>query len=285
MYWYPGSLRCHAMPTLSQGSSLLAALVGLAVGVTSTLMVQHSSGDGLILAGELSEARRTIGILKGQLAHCAAIPAIAASTTAIAATSSAMKSQPQQLWTDTPDHRRLKAKLDGVVNARGEAMLAIANDVMMCTNRKTCWWNGGNVLETFLDSVARLKVRNALIITLDDATEAFCVKHGGAASIRMELPVPTAQQGSRGANMISTLKYGLLRQALLMGFSILVVVRRQGAFESSPWLIGASSRRRVPSQPSAHSHARRHGDDTRAAARFSARPFSGFRPRLATRPV
>ena len=39
----------------------------------------------------------------------------------------------------------------------------------------------------------------------------------------MQLPVPAAQQGSRGANMISTLKYGLLRSALLMGFAILVV--------------------------------------------------------------
>jgi hypothetical protein len=97
----------------------------------------------------------------------------------------------------------------------------------------------------------RASPAQVVVITLDDATEQFCRSHDGAASIRMELyisprrsvpaveasptqadgcrssaparPVPTAQQGSRGANMISTLKYGLLRQALLMGFSILVV--------------------------------------------------------------
>ena len=103
-------------------------------------------------------------------------------------------------------------------------MLGIANDVMMCTNRKTCWWNGGNVLETFLKGVTRLGIKNSVTITLDDATEQFCRDFPGeVTSIRMELPVPTAQQGSRGANMISTLKYGLLRQALLMGFSVLVV--------------------------------------------------------------
>ena len=39
-----------------------------------------------------------------------------------------------------------------VANERDEVMLAIANDVMMCTNRKTCWWNGGNILETFLQA-------------------------------------------------------------------------------------------------------------------------------------
>ena len=66
------------------------------------------------------------------------------------------------------------------------------------------------------------------MLTLDDATEAFCQKFGGGGSfavpsLRMEMPVPTAQQGSRGANMISTLKYGLLKQTLLMGFSVMVV--------------------------------------------------------------
>ena len=102
-------------------------------------------------------------------------------------------------------------------------MLALANDVMMCTNRKTCWWNGGNVLETFLKASRRLQLLNVVVITLDDETHSFCNSQGGAPCMRMELPVPSAQQGSRGANMISTLKYGLLRQALLMGFAILVV--------------------------------------------------------------
>ena len=70
-----------------------------------------------------------------------------------------------QRWTDTPDHRRLHATLSKVANARGEIMVALANDVMMCTNRKTCWWNGGNVLETFLKGVSRLKVSNVVVVT------------------------------------------------------------------------------------------------------------------------
>jgi len=99
--------------------------------------------------------------------------------------------------------------------------------VMMCTNRKTCWWGGGNILETFLTALKRINLKNYVMLTLDDETEAFCQKFGGGSfavpSLRMEMPVPTAQQGSRGANMISTLKYGLLKQTLLMGFSVMVV--------------------------------------------------------------
>uniref|UniRef100_A0A6T0ADR2 Nucleotide-diphospho-sugar transferase domain-containing protein n=2 Tax=Emiliania huxleyi TaxID=2903 RepID=A0A6T0ADR2_EMIHU len=144
-----------------------------------------------------------------------------------AAASAAAGSTPPMPGLGKPDNtetnRKLEAALQRVANERKEVMLSLANDVMMCTNRKTCWWNGGNVLETFLESLRRLQLRNSLVITLDDATEAFCTKRGDAPSLRLELPVPSAQQNSRGANMISTLKYGLLRQSLLMGFSILVV--------------------------------------------------------------
>ena len=102
-------------------------------------------------------------------------------------------------------------------------MVALANDVMMCTNRRTCWWNGGNILETFLRSMKRIGLTNYAIITLDDETESFCRNFGSVPSLRLELPVPKAQHNSRGANMISTLKYGMLKQSLLMGFSVLVV--------------------------------------------------------------
>ena len=128
-----------------------------------------------------------------------------------------------QAWDDTDDNRRIHLLLTRVANVHGEVMVALANDVMMCSNPKTCWWNGGNILETFLKANARLKLQNAVVITLDDATEAFCQKFGSVNSLRLSLPVPKAQEGSRGANMISTLKYGLLKQILLMGFSCLVV--------------------------------------------------------------
>jgi len=127
--------------------------------------------------------------------------------------------QPEQSETN----RKLRTAYERVANERKEVMIALTNDVMMCTNRKTCWWNGGNILETFLEQARRVRLTNYVIVTLDDETETFCRNFGGVPSLRLELPVPTAQQNSRGANMISTLKYGLLKQSLLMGFSILVV--------------------------------------------------------------
>lgn len=114
---------------------------------------------------------------------------------------------------DTETNRKLRAALSAAANSRGEVMLALTNDVMMCTNRKTCWWSGGNILETFLQQARRIGLTNYLIVTLDDETERFCRGFGGVPSLRLELPVPSAQQNSRGANMISTLKYGLLKQA------------------------------------------------------------------------
>jgi hypothetical protein len=129
----------------------------------------------------------------------------------------------KQRWEATPTNLKLNAILAERANARGEAMLALANDVMMCSNRKSCWWSGGNIFETFLKSLQRVKVTNVVVITLDDATHQFCTSFGSVGCLRLDMPVPKAQQGSRGANMISTLKYDLLRQALLMGFAILVV--------------------------------------------------------------
>lgn len=126
-------------------------------------------------------------------------------------------------WERSESNVRMHAMLERLANPKREIMLALANDVMMCTNRKTCWWNGGNILRDFLRNLQRLEVRNYVVVTLDNATEDFCQDFGGVNSLRLELPVPTAQQGSRGANMISTLKYGLLSSLLLMKASVLVV--------------------------------------------------------------
>lgn len=146
-----------------------------------------------------------------------------ADAAAAAATHATTDTATAATWDDTPTNRKLYEALARTASPSREAMLALANDVMMCSNPKTCWWNGGNVLKTFLEGTRRLEVRNQLIVSLDDETHNFCLGFGGINSLRLEMPVPSAQQKTRGANMISTLKYGLIKQALLMGYSILVV--------------------------------------------------------------
>ena len=204
--------------------TLLLAAVGLLVCAVLTLKVTMGapSTDSAKLS-ELAEARRTIRQLQQQLQaqhRRLAQPPDAGPSSAAA---SALVSPAKQRWEATPTNLKLNAILAERANARGEAMLALANDVMMCSNRKSCWWSGGNIFETFLKSLQRVKVTNVVVITLDDATHQFCTSFGSVGCLRLDMPVPKAQQGSRGANMISTLKYDLLRQALLMGFAILVV--------------------------------------------------------------
>lgn len=101
-----------------------------------------------------------------------------------------------------------------------EVMIGLANDVMLCTNPKTCWWNGGNILKDFLDVLAAVHVKNYVIVALDDNTAKF-LKSYGAKYVRME-PETTAQDGTRGANQVSALKFGLLSKILRAGYSVLI---------------------------------------------------------------
>ena len=205
--------------------AVLPAAMGLVTGVmlTVTVTMPGSGRDSALTDAQekIRQLHRQLSLQQRQLKVSGDL-GLAVDADSVKPTALATVIQ-TRTWTDTPDHRRLHELLKKVANSQGEVMVALANDVMMCSNRKTCWWNGGNVLDTFLKSVIRLKVTNVVIITLDDETEAFCNRFPTVSSLRLDLPVPKAQQGSRGANMISTLKYSLLRQALLMGFSVLVV--------------------------------------------------------------
>ena len=48
-----------------------------------------------------------------------------------------------------------------------------ANGIMICTNKTICWWNGGNILESFLQIIDHNKITNHLIGVMDDETEAY----------------------------------------------------------------------------------------------------------------
>ena len=147
---------------------VVTAATGLCVGAMLSRMATFANlGQGAPHLGELAEARRVILELKQQLKQqqpsvpSAAAPCPGGRELAPAPTTT-------DRWTHTPENERLRTALASVANSRGEVMLALANDVMMCSNRKTCWWNGGNVLDTFLKSLQRLKVTNVVVITLDD---------------------------------------------------------------------------------------------------------------------
>ena len=87
---------------------------------------------------------------------------------------------------------------------RGEVMLALSNDVMLCNNPSTCWWDEGNILESFLDVTwRRLGVRNLVLAVLDDATEAYMKKHWPEVHrFRPDLDIPSTQDGTHPAKSL-----------------------------------------------------------------------------------
>lgn len=114
----------------------------------------------------------------------------------------------------------LKAAADG----RREVMLGLANGVMICQNTTICWWNGGNILHAFLEDLPKAGVKNFLLAVLDDETERYVARH--FPHVHRFRPkraaIPASQKNSHPANAVSTLKYALLKQALSLGYHVLV---------------------------------------------------------------
>jgi len=213
------------MPSLRPA---LLAVVALAIFlcVCASLYRERHAAEARAATAEVALKHATAELARLRSSSAAAAPTTAAVAPAACDCGGAATAPPPPPPLSAED-ARLHGAIAQVANSRGEFMLGLVNDVMMCTNRKTCWWSGGNILETFLQAAQRLNLRSYLIVTLDDETERFCRGFSSASytvpSLRMEIPVPKAQQGSRGANMISTLKYDLLQRILGWGFSVLVV--------------------------------------------------------------
>ena len=144
-------------------SSLLPVLVGFAAGVCLTLTIISTQPTSRAAEQQLAAAKQTIAVLHQQCSQQSRAQAIGAPSMLPAEHKTMVSVGSAARWTDTADNRRLYDVLTRVANPRREVLLALANDVMMCSNRKTCWWNGGNVLETFLKSLGRLS-RNSVWI-------------------------------------------------------------------------------------------------------------------------
>ncbi|GAX75229.1 hypothetical protein CEUSTIGMA_g2674.t1 [Chlamydomonas eustigma] len=94
-----------------------------------------------------------------------------------------------------------------------EIMLALANGIMMCKNSSICWWNGGNILESFLEIIDHNNITNHLIGVMDDETERY-LKERKYNWFRVTIAIPESQKNSHPANRVSTIKYTLLKQII-----------------------------------------------------------------------
>jgi hypothetical protein len=97
------------------------------------------------------------------------------------------------------------SKLDEVA-IDGEVMLALANGVMICRNVTICWWGGGNILDSWLQSLRYAGITNYLIAALDDETEKYLVEDArDTRFFRPDMKVPEQQKGSHPANQVPPL--------------------------------------------------------------------------------
>uniref|UniRef100_A0A061R0L6 Nucleotide-diphospho-sugar transferase domain-containing protein n=2 Tax=Tetraselmis sp. GSL018 TaxID=582737 RepID=A0A061R0L6_9CHLO len=109
------------------------------------------------------------------------------------------------------------------VSVDGEVMLALANGVMICRNTTICWWNGGNILGSWLRTLRHAGITNYAIAVLDDETERYLREEEGETKFfRPALRSLESLKGSHPANQVSALKYGLVGQILRLGYGVLV---------------------------------------------------------------
>ncbi|GFH33494.1 uncharacterized protein HaLaN_32875, partial [Haematococcus lacustris] len=85
-------------------------------------------------------------------------------------------------------------------------MLTLANGIMICKNTTICWWNGGNILESFLTILSRAKITNVsgYARVMDDETEQY-LKGRDVNYFRVNIPVPKVQAKSHPANQTVSL--------------------------------------------------------------------------------
>ncbi|KXZ46564.1 hypothetical protein GPECTOR_42g773 [Gonium pectorale] len=115
-------------------------------------------------------------------------------------------------------------------NDKREIMLALANAVMICKNTTICWWNGGNILESFLEILERSNVTNHLIGVTDEETAKYlqdraASRGAGAFAVnwfRPNVAIPASQANTREANRVSSLKFSLLQTSLQLGYHTMI---------------------------------------------------------------
>ncbi|GIL65243.1 hypothetical protein Vafri_19054 [Volvox africanus] len=128
---------------------------------------------------------------------------------------------------ENPDFAQLLA---AHANDKREIMLGLTNAVMICKNTTLCWWNGGNILESFLEILERSNITNHLIGVTDDQAAKYledrAASRGAAAFkinwFRPNVRIPDVQAKTREANRVSSLKFSLLQTSLQLGYHTLI---------------------------------------------------------------
>lgn len=133
---------------------------------------------------------------------------------------------------------RLISRIDSVIHHRSmaadtagrsgaprndlEALLmrvAPTKEVLVAVSNKNTLWD--MMLGTFTDGIRRANVSNHLILALDNETKTWCDTND-FNSYLMDLTVAKVQQGTGDNHAVSAMKFGILKQFLEIGYSVLL---------------------------------------------------------------
>ncbi|KXZ46748.1 hypothetical protein GPECTOR_41g713 [Gonium pectorale] len=92
-----------------------------------------------------------------------------------------------------------------------ELLLAVAN--------KNTMWDG--MLDTFTQGFKRAQVPNHMVLALDRETEKWCQQNGINAFF-MNLTIAKSQQGTGDNHAVSAMKFGILKNFIELGWSVLL---------------------------------------------------------------
>ncbi|GLC37586.1 hypothetical protein PLESTB_001670700 [Pleodorina starrii] len=132
-----------------------------------------------------------------------------------------------EVASENPEFARLLAAHS---NEQREIMLALTNAVMICKNTTLCWWNGGNILESFLEILERSNITNHLIGVTDEQAAKYLEDRAAARGprafavnwFRPAVQIPAVQANTREANRVSSLKFSLLQTSLQLGHHTMI---------------------------------------------------------------
>ena len=77
------------------------------------------------------------------------------------------------------------------------------------------------MLQTWFENVKRAGITNYIVVALDDEIAAFCTEND-VPVYRRDASIPAAQKGTGDNHAISGLKFHLLREFLVLGYSVLL---------------------------------------------------------------
>lgn len=98
--------------------------------------------------------------------------------------------------------------------------VAIDNEVLVAVSNINYAQKGG-MLDVWMDGVKRAKVKNAMVVALDDETKKN-VEERGLPAFRMTLEIPESQKDAGSNHAVSALKFRILKRFLELGYSVLL---------------------------------------------------------------